>query len=48
MLPEKDKQKCYVALAKEHLINAIDEYKKLKKEYLSIKESISKINKSRN
>lgn len=48
LLPEKDKQKCYVALAKEHLINAIDEYKKLKKEYLSIKESISKINKSRN
>lgn len=48
LLPEKDKQKCYVALAKEHLTNAISEYKKLKKEYLSIKESISKINKSRN
>ena len=48
LLPEKDKQKCYVALAKEQLINAINEYKKLKKEYLSTKESISKINKSIN
>lgn len=48
LLPEKDKQKCYVALAKEQCINAINEYKKLKKEYLSIKESISKINKSIN
>ena len=48
LLPEKDKQKCYVVLAKEQLINAIDEYKKLKKEYLYTKESISKINKSKN
>lgn len=48
LLPEKDKQKCYVTLAKEQLINAINEYKKLKKEYLSTKELISKINKSRN
>ena len=48
LLPEKDKQKCYVALAKEHLTNAISEYKKLKKEYLSTKELISKINTSRN
>lgn len=48
LLPEKDKQKCYVTLAKEQLINAISEYKKLKKEYLSTKELISKINTSRN
>lgn len=48
LLPEKDKQKCYVALAKEQLTNAINEYKKLKKEYLSTKELISKINTSRN
>ena len=48
LLSEKEQHKCYVALAKEHLTNAISEYKKLKKEYLSIKESISKINKSRN
>lgn len=47
LLSEKEQHKCYVALAKEHLINAINEYKKLKKEYLSTKESISKINKSR-
>ena len=48
LLSEKEQHKCYVALAKEHLTNVISEYKKLKKEYLSIKESISKINKSRN
>lgn len=48
LLPEKEQHKCYVTLAKEQLINAINEYKKLKKEYLYTKESISKINKSRN
>lgn len=48
LLPEKEQYKCYVALAKEHLTNAISEYKKLKKEYFSTKELISKINKSRN
>lgn len=48
LLSEKEQHKCYVALAKEHLTNAISEYKKLKKEYLSTKELISKINKSRN
>ena len=46
LLPEKDKQKCYVALAKEQFINAINDYNKLKNEYLSIKESISTINPS--
>lgn len=44
LLSEKEQHKCYVALAKEQLTNAISEYKKLKKEYLSTKESISKIN----
>ena len=48
LLSEKEQHKCYVALAKEHLTNAISEYKKLKKEYLSTKELISKINTSRN
>lgn len=48
LLSEKEQHKCYVALAKEHLANAISEYKKLKKEYLSTKELISKINTSRN
>ena len=48
LLSEKEQHKCYVALAKEHLINAISEYKKLKKEYISTKELISKINTSRN
>ena len=48
LLSEKEQHKCYVALAKEHLTNAISEYKKLKNEYLSTKELISKINTSRN
>lgn len=48
LLSEKEQHKCYVTLAKEQLINAISEYKKFKKEYLSTKELISKINTSRN